>query len=259
MLNLLTAERIKLLRSKKLWIVISILILLPIYQVVNSKISVNYGSDLVQAKDTVINGATGILMMEKNGFTILFVICAFISFFIGEEFQNGTIRNALSLGRSRTHYYLSKLVTASLLSLVGVIIMTILGVIGFSVVFGFGEVAGITNYLSYATKTFGTLYLLILANVSIYVMIGFLTKNIGISLVWSFLYTIMTAFVPPVFLQTEHFKHVTFWFSETFLNYSDFASPVDIARFPEMVLVSIITIMLSLGLGILFFNRTDIK
>ncbi len=259
MLNLLTAERIKLLRSKKLWIVISILMLLPIYQVVNSKISVNYGSDLVQAKDTVINGATGILMMEKNGFTILFVICAFISFFIGEEFQNGTIRNALSLGRSRTHYYLSKLVTASLLSLVGVIIMTILGMIGFSVVFGFGEVAGITNYFSYATKTFGTLYLLILANVSIYVMIGFLTKNIGISLVWSFLYTIMTAFVPSVFLQTEHFKHVTFWFTETFLNYSDFASPVDIARFPEMVLVSIITIMLSLGLGILFFNRTDIK
>lgn len=259
MLNLLTAERIKLFRSKKFWIVISILILLPIYQVVNSKISVNYGSDLVQAKDTVINGATGILMMEKNGFTILFVISAFISFFIGEEFQNGTIRNALSLGRSRTHYYLSKLVTASLLSLVGVIIMTALGMIGFSGVFGFGEVAEITNYFSYATKTFSTLYLLILANVSVYVMIGFLTKNIGISLVWSFLYTIMTAFVPPVFLQTEHFKQVTFWFTETFLNYSDFASPVDIARYPEMVLVSIITTMLSLGLGILFFNRTDIK
>src|SRR5690606_34217459 len=145
MLNLLTAERIKLIRSRRLWIVLSILFILPIYQVVNSVISVNYGAELVQAKDTVINGATGILMMEKNGFTFLFVICAFISFFIGEEFQNGTIRNALSLGRSRTHYYLSKLVMASLLSLVGVIIMTALGMIGYSVVFGFGEVAEITN------------------------------------------------------------------------------------------------------------------
>ena len=35
MLNLLAAEKIKLLRSKKLWIVLSILFLLPILQVVN--------------------------------------------------------------------------------------------------------------------------------------------------------------------------------------------------------------------------------
>ena len=53
-------------------------------------------------------------MIKKNGFTILLVIVAFISFFIGEEFQHGTVRNALSLGRSRTHYYLSKLVLAAL-------------------------------------------------------------------------------------------------------------------------------------------------
>ena len=73
--------------------------------------------ELVQVIDTVINGATGILMMDKNGLTILLVMIAFISFFIGEEFQNGTIRNALSLGRSRTHYYLSKFLIAALLSL----------------------------------------------------------------------------------------------------------------------------------------------
>lgn len=259
MLNLLTAERIKLIRSRRLWIVLSILFILPIYQVVNSVISVNYGAELVQAKDTVINGATGILMMEKNGFTILFIISAFISFFIGEEFQNGTIRNALSLGRSRTHYYLSKFMIAALLTLIGVMILTALGMISFTVAFGFGGVAEIDHYYSYAIKTFCTLYLLILANVSIYMMISFLTKNSGISMVWSFLYTVATAFLPTMFLQTEHFKHLTFWFTETFLNYSDFASPVDIARYPEMALVSLITIMLSSIIGIILFNRTDIK
>jgi len=104
MLNLLTAEWIKLIRSKKLWIVLGIFTLLPIYQAVNSKIAIHYGAKLVQIIDTVINGATGILMMDKSGFTILLVMSAFISFYIGEEFQHGTIRNALSLGRSRTHY-----------------------------------------------------------------------------------------------------------------------------------------------------------
>ncbi|HJV31255.1 MAG TPA: ABC transporter permease [Bacillales bacterium] len=259
MLNLLTAERIKLFRSKKLWIVLGILSLLPIYQAVNSKVSVHYGTKLVQAIDTVINGATGILMIEKNGLTILLVMSAFISFFIGEEFQNGTIRNALSLGRSRTHYYLSKFVIAAILALVGVIIMTALGMISFSVVFGFGEVAGISDYIRFTFKSFSTLYLLILANISIYVTISFLTKNSGISLVWSFLYTMATGFVPGIFQQTEHFKYVTYWFTESFLFYSNFANPVDIAKYPEMTLVSLITIVLSSTLGILLFKRTDIK
>ena len=259
MLNLLTAERIKLLRSRKLWIVLSILFLFPIYQAANSKMVVHYGGKLVQATDTVINGATGILMIDKNGLTILLVMSAFISFFIGEEFQNGTIRNALSLGRSRTHYYLSKLVVAALVSLVGVVIMTVMGMVSFSVVFGFGEVAGIGDYVSYALKTFSTLYVLILANVSIYVTISFLTRNSGVSLVWSFLYTIGTGFGAGIFQQTEHFKQVTFWFTESFLFYSDFASPAGIAKYPEMILVSLITIVVSSALGIILFKRTDIK
>ena len=259
MLNLLTAERIKLFRSKKLWIVICILSLLPVYQALNSKMAVHYGTKLVQVKDTVINGATGILMMEKNGLTILFVMSAFISFFIGEEFQNGTIRNALSLGRSRTHYYLSKFVIAALLSLAGVILLTVIGMISFSIVFGFGDFAGIGNYFSYAIKSFSTLYLLILANISIYVMVSFITKNSGISLIWSFLYTIGTGFGAGIFQQTEHFKQVTYWFTESFLFYSDFANSADIAKFPEMIVVSLITIVISSTLGILLFKRTDIK
>ncbi|MGG6310529.1 ABC transporter permease [Paenibacillus macerans] len=259
MLNLLTAEKIKLRRSKKLWIVLGILFLLPILQAANSKMSVYYGDELVQVIDTVINGATGVLMMEKNGLTILLVLSAFISFFIGEEFQHGTIRNALSLGRSRTHYYLSKWLVAALLSFVGVFILTAFGIISYTAVFGFGEVAGISQYISYAIKAFVTLYFLMLANVSIYIMISFLTKNSGISLIWSFLFTIGTGFGAPVFLQTEHFKQLTYWFSEAFLFYSDFAKPADIARFPEMTLVSFITIVVSSAIGILWFKRTDIK
>lgn len=254
MLNLLTAEKIKLLRSKKLWIVLGILSLLPIFQVANSLMAVHYGNELVQPVDTVINGATGILMMEKNGLTILLVLGAFISFLIGEEFQNGTIRNALSLGRSRTHYYLSKFVVAALLSLVGVIVLTALGMISFSIAFGFGEVADIDHF-----QAFVTLYVLILSNVSIYMMISFLTKNSGISLIWTFLYTIAAGFGASIFLQTEHFKQVTYWFSLSFLFYSDFAKPADIGKFPEMILVSLITIVLSSAIGILRFTRTDIK
>lgn len=259
MLNLLVAEKIKLFRSKKLWIVLSILFLLPILQAVNSVVSVNYGDELVQVIDTVVNGATGVLMIKKNGLTILLVIAAFISFFIGEEFQHGTIRNALSLGRSRTHYYISKFVIAALLTLVGVIGMTIIGMISYTIAFDFGSVAEINNYMSYALKAFGTLYVLILANVSVYVMISFLAKSSSIALIWGFLYTIATGFLPGLFQQTEHFKQVTFWFTESFLFYTNFASLAEVAQFPEMILVSLITIVLSSAVGILLFTRSDIK
>lgn len=259
MLNLLTAEKIKLLRSRKLWIVLAILALLPIFQVINSNMEVHYGDELIQRIDTVINGATGILMMDKNGFSILLVISAFISFFIGEEFQNGTIRNALSLGRSRTHYYLSKLVIAALVTLVGTVILTILGMTGYTIAFGFGEVEGIDHYLIYAVETFITFYLLILASASIFVMISFLSRTSGVSLIWSFLYTIGTGFGASIFQQTQYFKQVTYWFTNSFLFYSDFATPEGIADFPKMVLVSIITIVLSSWIGIVLFKRTDIR
>lgn len=259
MLNLLAAEKVKLFRSKKLWIVLGILFFLPIIQVVNFHFEVQYGKEPVQIIETVINGATGILMIKKNGFTILLVVSAFVSFLLGEEFHNGTIRNALSLGRSRTHYYLTKLATAAVVSIISVIGMTIIGMIGYSIAFGFGGIADISNYTSYALKTFGTLSVLVLSNVSVYVMISFLTKNSSFSLIWSFLYTIATGFLPGLFQQTEHFKHVTNWFSQTFLLYWDFAQPASVAHFPEMVLVSIITIVLSSAVGIYLFSRSDIK
>ena len=70
--------------------------------------------------------------------------------------------------------------------------------ISYTMVFGFGEIAEINNYFSYAIKAFGTLYLLILANVSVYVMISFMTKNSSLALIWGFLYTIGTGFLPGI-------------------------------------------------------------
>ena len=204
------------------------------------------------------SGTEGKLLFEQNQVDLV-LLDLMLPGMNGEEFQNGTIRNALSLGRSRTHYYFSKFITAALLALIGVIAMTAIGMISFTIVFGFGEMAEINDYFWYATKTFSTLYLLMLANVSIYVMISFITKNSSTSLVWSFIYTIGTGFGAGIFQQTTNFKYITYWFTESFLFYSDFAKPTDIARFPEMVLVSVITIVVSSIIGIHLFKRTDIK
>lgn len=259
MLNLLTAEKIKLMKSRKLWIVLGLLFILPIYQAVNTVVELNHGGDLDLRLDTVINGASGILMMDKNDATILLIISAFISFSIGEEFHNGTIRNALSLGRSRTEYYMAKLLTASLVTFIGAAIMTVVGMIGYGTQFGFGTVGDIENYVSYAYWSYVTLFLLILANVSVYVMISFMTRSSSIAIIWGFLYTMGTGFGPSIFQQTEHFKELTYWFVDTFLFYFTFASQADMTEYLRMIIVSLITIVLSSILGIYIFKRTDIK
>ena len=100
-----------------------------------------YGNELNQATDTVINGATGILMVEKMAAWILLAFAAFACFYIGEEFQNGTIRNTLSLGRNRMTYYVSKLLL--LITTLGVVLITGLAMIAYTLAFGFGEVEGI--------------------------------------------------------------------------------------------------------------------
>lgn len=259
MLNLLAAEKIKLMQSKKLWIVLGIFFILPIYQVVIDQVNVHYGAELSQPLDTVVNGATGILMMEKNGLAILLIMSAFVSFFVGEEFQHGTIRNALSLGRSRTHYYLSKLATAGVFTLVGVILLTLVGVASYSLVYGFGGIEGIQNYMIFTVKTFTTLYFLVFSTVSIYVMIGFMTKSSGASLIWSFLYTIGTGFGAGIFQQTENFKEVTYWFTESYLFYADFADATGANSYLDMTVVSLITLVISSTIGILHFKLSDIK
>ena len=106
MFNLLTAEKIKVWKSRKMWVSLGLMVVLPLFYSWNEwYMHTKYGNELNQATDTVINGATGILMVEKMAAWILLAFAAFACFYIGEEFQNGTIRNTLSLGRNRMTYY----------------------------------------------------------------------------------------------------------------------------------------------------------
>ncbi|MFD1318545.1 ABC transporter permease [Loigolactobacillus zhaoyuanensis] len=259
MSNLLAADKIKLTHSKKIILVLLIMGLLPLVQALNGQLTVHSGFKLTQLKDIVIDGATSILMIEKNGLTLSVVLLVFVNFFIGEEFQHGTIRNALSLGQRRADYYLAKLIMAAGLTFVAAVVTTVVGMLSYSVLFNFGQVVGIDHYFSYALQAFIVLYLLILANVAVYVAVTFITKNTGMAMVWGFLYTIGTGFVPGVFQQTEHFKFLTNWFTQTYLFYRNLALPAAITEFPQMILVSGATIILATILGIYIFKHTDIK
>lgn len=259
MLNLLAADKVKLFKSRKMWITLSIVVFLPIFQLLNAISKNSYQGHLTPKEDIVVNGASGVLMNVKSNLVILLIFCAFISFYIGEEFQNGTIRNTLSLGISRGKYYLLKLLVAFGLTLISTVIITAMSVSGYSLVFGFGSIAGITNYGNYFLMLSLTIFLLIFSVVSIYVAIGFMVRTIGASVIWTFVFTISMGFIPGVFMKFKSLADVTWWFTESYLFYKNFALLSVINEFPKMIFISVITIMVSTIIGIWSFYKADIK
>jgi len=259
MLNLLAADKIKLFKSRKLWITLAIVVFLPIFQLLNAISKNSYQGHLTQKADIVFNGASGVLMNVKSNLVILLIFCAFISFYIGEEFQNGTIRNALSLGISRGKYYLLKLLVAFCLTLITTVIITAMSVSGYSMIFGFGAIAGITNYGNYFLMLSITIFLLIFSVVSVYVAIDFIVKRIGAGMIWTFIFTIAMGLLPGVFLKFKSLEGVTWWFTESYLFYKDFAYQPVINEFPKMIFISVITIIISTIIGIWSFYKADIK
>lgn len=259
MSNLLMADKVKLFKSRKMWVVLAIAIFIPIFQLLNSISKEHYQSQLIQKIDLVVNGASGVLMNVKSGLIILLIFCAFISFYIGEEFQNGTIRNALSLGVGRSKYYLVKLVVAFCLTLITTVIITALSVTGFGMYFGFGNISGIGNYGNYFWMVSLTVFMLIFSIISAYVAINFIVRSIGSGLIWTFVFTMAMGFLPGVFLKFDSLKNVTWWFSESLLIYKDFTYPSVIAEFPKMIFVSLVNMIIAIIIGYWSFRRADIK
>lgn len=259
MLNLLRADRLKLQGGRKLWTVIIIWIGLPLFQLLNTVFKAHYQGGLKLAADQVINGATSVLMPLKSNLLLLLIFCAFLSFYIGEEFQNGTIRNALALGVSRNKYYFTKLVVAGGLTLVAMGLSVVISMIGFGATFGFGTVAGVANYGQYFWLVTLALFGLIFSVVTIYVAISFMTQSIGSAMVWSFVLTIGMGFVPGVFQKFAALKSLTWWFSESYLFYTNFTQVQVLDQVPKMLLVSVLTMVVATVVGCWAFQRSDIK
>jgi ABC-type transport system involved in multi-copper enzyme maturation permease subunit len=71
-----------------------------------------------------------------------FIAVIFAGLFIASEFTQGTIRNALCVGISRTKVYLSKLAVSLIFLAVCMAISCVVFIVSFSVLFGFGHTAG---------------------------------------------------------------------------------------------------------------------
>ncbi|WP_373892091.1 ABC transporter permease [Weissella confusa] len=259
MSNLLRAEWLRTRYSRRWWLVFVVIAVLPVVQGWSLWQQGQSGGDIVQIIETVVNGATGVLAVKKNGLALLMLIMAAIAFMIGEEFQHGTIRNTLALGHSRTRYYLVKLGVAMVLSIMAAVILTAVTVGGYTLFFDFGHVAGFDSWWTFAWQSLLVEGLLVLANVAVYMMIAIIVRSVGPTLIVSFLYTLGTGFVPGLFAKFESLAFLQNWFVNKWLFYFNFADPKQTHDLPEIAIVALLTIVVSSVIGIFWFKKTDIK
>jgi len=115
-------------------------------------------------------------------FREVIIICAAVlsGIWICDEFDSGTIRNILSTGASRTKFYFSKLIFIFLTSVVFILISALIYFLITTVAFSLGD----SSSIDVANSLFFLIGMLLsyLTYVSIFVMMGFLFRNIGATL-----------------------------------------------------------------------------
>lgn len=104
MRNVFAANRMRLRKSRALWICMGLVFLFTVYMVLTGyNSSLRYGSEMG---------------LEDSLFGVLpfggLVLSAFFALFLGTEFGDGTVRNKIIAGRSRVEIYLANLLTCFL-------------------------------------------------------------------------------------------------------------------------------------------------
>ena len=104
MRNVFAANRMRLRKSRALWVCMGIVFLFTVYMVLSGyNSSLRYGSEM--ALEDYIFG-----VLPFGGL----VLSAFFALFLGTEFGDGTVRNKIIAGRSKAEIYLANLLTCFL-------------------------------------------------------------------------------------------------------------------------------------------------
>ena len=246
MLNLLRADFYKLRRSKTFFICLGILALIVAY------IIIDFGSS-AHIKEYSPSTFHWIYMLFQVPYFIPLLQSIFITMFITTEYSNGTIKDSVSLGFSRTKIYMSKLVTISMGSIL--MMLTAMLSIVITSIFVFGIYGSfLMGDLLLLVRIFIIKSLLYTAYGSIFLMIAFLIKNIGGTMAFSIFFSLILGSLGSIVGNGYLGRTLLF------MNFSPNAMPhqqaVDIRI---AITVALLYLVLCSGIGGFIFKKQDIK
>ncbi len=179
-MNIIRADLYRLVRSKGLYITIGIYLFFIIMQALASSVgTMGVQTELPSEQGVaplVFTGMTAPFEMMKAGDNLLFFLLPFIIFIGAADFSSGTAKNVLANGVNRTKYYLSKLISTSVVCFFLMLIMVVISMICGTIKNGFGG-AFDADYMMKLAKPFFSQLLLCLGVNSFGIFIAFITKR----------------------------------------------------------------------------------
>jgi len=181
-----------------------------------------------------------------------------IAAFLAKEYSQGTIKNILAYGKSRTEFYLAKFITIVIAIIIILFCLVLVSTIGSSIINGWGETFK-TSQLLHMVISF---LLSIISNASIaaiLMMIAIAVKSngstIGITVGIFVVFPSIISFVYGLNKVFDKIYQITPFYNNQ-VAVSIYASNGDLIK---SLLVSLITIIISLFVGIQIFKKQDVK
>jgi len=174
----------------------------------------------LDSEETVVIGMEGLdgvfggegASSPSSGFTVMYQIITILTavlagFFVCAEFDTGTIRNTLSVGKSRVKYYFSKMVTISLYTIILAAIATGLWVAFYIGFFGFDAPSGYAVSLLWLVLGQMLIYL---TYTSIFIMLAFLFRSMVATLVTAIAFAALLESILLMILQANFMSNFEF-------------------------------------------------
>ncbi|MGO4546382.1 ABC transporter permease [Paenibacillus sp. 2TAB23] len=247
MTSLIYAEWYKLLRGKVLAIILACVTAQTVIQVLGQYTTTG---------EPPFPGQLGVLVAANGSFLLQLWLSAFVGYFVASEFQNGTMRNIVSLGKNRTHVYLSKLFSACVAITAIYAMITIVATAGFSAVFGFGDMA-INEFTSFFTWNFFMQVLYHLTYAAIITMFAFVSRSLGMTIILGFGYMLVMLFFPG-FLSRVGLEDMEEYLPGYYISGFGQLSG-DPSFVAKGIIVTAAYFVITCIIGCIIFNKSDIK
>jgi ABC-2 type transport system permease protein len=260
--ELIKAEWYKLCHSKLFLIIITIVAIYSAIQV--GLVYFVHSSDMAAQQDAHLSdmfgfeplGQNGILMIGNASLILSICIAAFAGLFVASEFQQNTIRVALALGKKRIYVYLSKLIALCIAIALFIIVSASVSTAGLTLLYGFGEVP-VWEYARQALSVFSMQLRLYCTFASVFCMVAFLCRNMGVTIVLCAAYALLTSILMSFLASFDTRVFIVKGIPQYYimaLNPSN-----GLSFYVAATAVSLFYIIVPCIIGLYVFRRTDVK
>ncbi len=279
MFNLLSAEFYKLRKGKALFVgllIVAVLVvmlyvsLMMIDKINSGEVSNGTGGVIVFENGETVAGELGTeSMMQKigidgvlqqifSGHFVGLILAVIVSIFVVREFGTGAIKNLVGKGYSRSTIFLSKLLSTVVLSMVFQVAAAMISIL-IGIPFLGSEGLSIINWTDIAIYT-GLQILFGITAAGIFVLMGELTRNLAAAIAVSIgvlLFSTSATALLDLLCHQVGFEPTKYWFLD--LMSSCPLTEFDTEFLVRSVLVSIVWFVVAAVLGVLHFQRADVK